>query len=170
MRYIAAPWRADYVRKALTVKRCIFCDALKDRNDRRATVLYRGRRCFILLNRFPYTPGHLMIAPKRHTADFAGSRPEEGAELAELLRMSLRFLGEAYRPAGFNTGMNLGHSAGAGIAGHYHMHVIPRWTGDSNFMPIVGGTRIFIEDLDTTYQRLRPLFDKQAVRRRRAGR
>lgn len=170
MRYIAAPWRADYVRKALTMKTCIFCDALKRDDDRRATILYRGRRAFVLLNRFPYTPGHLMIAPKRHTADFAGSPPEEGAELAELLRMSLKVLGAAYHPAGFNTGMNLGHSAGAGIADHYHMHVIPRWTGDSNFMPIVGGTRIFIEDLDTTYQRLRPLFDKQAVRRRRAGR
>ncbi len=170
MRYIAAPWRADYVRKALTMKNCIFCDALKSGDDRRSNVLFRGRRTFVLLNRFPYTPGHLMIAPKRHTADFAGSPAEEAAELADILRMALKILGEAYHPAGFNTGMNLGHSAGAGIADHYHMHVIPRWTGDSNFMPIVGGTRIFIEDLDTTYQRLRPLFDKQAVRRRRAGR
>ncbi len=161
MRYLTAPWRAAYVREALDMKTCIFCDALKSRDDRSAAVLYRGRRNFILLNRYPYTPGHLMIAPRRHLADIAGARPGEGAELFELLRMALRVLGAAYRPHGFNTGMNLGKSAGAGVAGHYHLHVIPRWTGDSNFMPLVGGTRVFIEDLEQTYDRLRPLFDKQ---------
>ncbi|HYA48439.1 MAG TPA: HIT domain-containing protein [Burkholderiales bacterium] len=160
MRYLTAPWRAAYVRKALDMKGCFFCEALRSRDDRAAAVLFRGRRNFILLNRYPYTPGHLMIAPRRHLADLAKARPEEGAELFELLRLSLRVLGAAYTPQGFNTGMNLGKSAGAGVAGHFHLHVIPRWTGDSNFMPLVGGTRIFIEDLDQTYKRLRPLFDK----------
>jgi ATP adenylyltransferase len=161
MRYLTAPWRAAYVREALNMKGCFFCDALRSRDDRSAAVLYRGRRNFILLNRYPYTPGHLMIAPRRHLADIARARADEGAELFELLRLALRVLGAAYRPHGFNTGMNLGKSAGAGVAGHYHLHVIPRWTGDSNFMPLVGGTRVFIEDLDQTYDRLRPLFDKQ---------
>ncbi len=170
MRYISAPWRADYVRKALSMKRCVFCEAMKNRDDRAATVLYRGSRNFILLNRFPYTPGHLMIAPKRHLADFAAARPDERAELADLLQVALRVLRARYAPHGFNAGMNLGHSAGAGVAGHYHLHVIPRWTGDANFMPIVGGTRVFIEDLDATYQGLRPLFDKERARRKRAGR
>jgi ATP adenylyltransferase len=170
MRYLTAPWRAGYVRKALSMKTCIFCKALKAGDDREAAILFRGRRNFIMLNRYPYTPGHLMIAPCRHVADFEKARPEEGAEMAELLRVALRVLRTRYRPHGFNTGMNLGRSAGAGVAGHYHLHVIPRWTGDSNFMPLVGGTRVFIEDLDTTYDELRPLFDKERERRERAGR
>jgi ATP adenylyltransferase len=170
MRYISAPWRADYVRQAMPKERCIFCEALKARDDRAATVLARGRRNFVLLNRFPYTPGHLMIAPKRHLADFVEARADERTELAELFQAALRVLGRAYAPHGFNAGMNLGASAGAGITGHYHLHVVPRWTGDSNFMPLVGGTRVFIEDLDTTYQKLRPLFDGELRRRGRAGR
>jgi ATP adenylyltransferase len=161
MRYLTAPWRAGYVRKALAMKNCIFCDALKNHDDRKAAVLFRGRRNIIMLNRYPYTPGHLMIAPCRHVADFVKARPEESAELGELLQLALRVLQAAYKPHGFNTGMNLGRSAGAGVAGHYHLHVIPRWTGDSNFMPLVGGTRVFIEDLATTYDRLRPLFDQE---------
>jgi ATP adenylyltransferase len=170
MRYLSAPWRADYVRKALTMTTCIFCDALKEKDERKAGVLFRGGRNFIMLNRFPYTPGHVMIAPTRHLAEFAKARPAEAAELAELLQLALRVLGAGYKPQGFNAGMNLGHSAGAGIAAHYHLHVIPRWTGDSNFMPLVGGTRVFIEDLDMTYGRLRPLFDKEKAKRRRAAR
>ena len=169
MRYISAPWRADYVRRSSAVKGCIFCDALRAGDDRTATVLLRGRHNFILLNRFPYNPGHLMIAPTRHLADFAAARPAERTELAELQAAALRVLQQAYRPQGFNTGMNLGQSAGAGITGHYHLHIIPRWTGDSNFMPLVGGTRVFIEDLDTTYQKLRPLFDREQRRRGRRG-
>jgi ATP adenylyltransferase len=170
MRYISAPWRADYVRKALSMKRCIFCEALKSRDDRAAAVLYRGRRNFILLNRYPYTPGHLLIAPKRHVADFAEARPDERDEWADLLQVALRVLRVRYAPHGFNTGMNLGASAGAGVAGHFHLHVVPRWTGDANFMPLVGATRVFIEDLDTTYRKLRPLFDKELSKRERAGR
>ncbi|MCJ7486841.1 MAG: HIT domain-containing protein [Candidatus Aminicenantes bacterium] len=170
MRYISAPWRADYVRKALSMKRCIFCEALKSRDDRSAAVLYRGRRNFILLNRYPYTPGHLLIAPKRHVADFADARLDERAELADLLQVALRVLRASYAPHGFNTGMNLGQSAGAGVTGHYHLHVVPRWTGDANFMPLVGATRVFIEDLDATFNKLRPLFDKEQARRERAAR
>jgi ATP adenylyltransferase len=170
MRYLTAPWREGYVRKALAMKNCVFCGALKCSDDRRAAVLLRGRRNFVMLNRYPYTPGHLMIAPCRHTADFTRARPEEIAEMGELLRTSLRILAACYEPHGFNTGMNLGRSAGAGVAGHYHLHVIPRWTGDSNFMPLVGGTRVFIEDLDTTYARLRPLFDREKRRKTRAER
>jgi len=170
MRYLTAPWRAAYVRKALSVKTCIFCDAIKAGDDRRAAILFRGRRNFVMLNRYPYTPGHLMIAPARHVADLTRVRPDEGAELFEMLRAALRVLGTAYKPHGFNTGMNLGRSAGAGVAGHVHLHVIPRWTGDSNFMPLTGATRVFIEDLATTYERLRPLFDREKQRIKRAER
>jgi ATP adenylyltransferase len=170
MRYLTAPWRAEYVRKVLSLRRCIFCDALKAGNDRTAAVLFRGRRTFVMLNRYPYTPGHLMIAPFRHLADFTRARADEGAELFELLQVALRVLGRAYKPQGFNTGMNLGRSAGAGVTGHVHLHVIPRWTGDSNFMPLAGGTRVFIEDLEATYERLRPLFDRERPRVKRAER
>jgi ATP adenylyltransferase len=166
MRYLTAPWRADYVRRGLAAKRCFLCEALKG-DDRAAAVLHRGRHNIVVLNRYPYTPGHLMIAPKRHLADFARATAAERNELAELLQRALRVLGRAYGPQGFNAGMNLGASAGAGVTGHYHLHVLPRWTGDSNFMPLVGGTRVFIEDLETTYQKLRPLFDKERRRRSR---
>jgi ATP adenylyltransferase len=167
MRYIAAPWRADYVRRGLAVKSCVFCEARTGRDDRGAGVLFRGRHHIVMLNKYPYTPGHLMIAPRRHLADFVEARPAERAELADLLQVALRVLGAAYGPQGFNAGMNLGASAGAGVAGHYHLHVVPRWTGDANFMPLVGATRVFIEDLDTTYKRLRPLFDEERRRRSR---
>jgi ATP adenylyltransferase len=169
MRYISAPWRADYVRRAGSMKRCVFCEAVKARDDRAAGVLARGRSNIVLLNRFPYTPGHLMIAPRRHLADYIKADAGERAELADLLQLALRVLGRAYGPQGFNAGMNLGACAGAGVIGHYHLHVVPRWTGDSNFMPLLGETRVFIEDLDTTYQKLRPLFDRERRRRGSAG-
>jgi ATP adenylyltransferase len=165
MRYISAPWRAEYVQRALPMKGCFFCEAVKGRDDRAAAVLCRGRSNVVLLNRFPYPPGHLMSAPRRHVADFVEARAGERAELAELFQTALRVLRAAYAPHGFNAGMNLGRSAGAGVAGHYHLHVVPRWTGDSNFMPLIGETKVFIEDLDTTYRKLRPLFDEEKRRR-----
>jgi ATP adenylyltransferase len=168
MRYISAPWRAAYVRKALKMTTCVFCEALKSRDDRKSAILFRGTHHFILLNKYPYTPGHLMIAPFRHLDDLSKARPAEAAEIGGLLRLAVRILRGRYTPHGFNVGMNLGHSAGAGVADHYHLHVIPRWTGDSNFMPLVGGTRVFIEDLDTTYNRLLPFFRKERARRDRA--
>lgn len=167
MRYISAPWRAEYVRRAVAVKSCFFCQAVKARDDRAAHVLARGRHHLVLLNRYPYTPGHLMIAPKRHLADFTEARPAERQEWADLFRTALVVLRRAYGPQGFNAGMNLGASAGAGVADHYHLHVVPRWAGDANFMPLVGGTRVFIEDLETTYRKLRPLFDEERRRRSR---
>jgi ATP adenylyltransferase len=170
MRYLSAPWRAEYVRRATTMTGCVFCEAVKSRGDRAPAVLYRGRRNIVMLNKYPYTPGHLMIAPRRHVADFVAARADERAELADLLQVALRVLAAAYGPHGFNVGMNLGASAGAGVTGHYHVHVVPRWTGDANFMPLIGATRVFIEDLDTTYQRLRPLFDDEKRRHERGRR
>ena len=166
MRYIAAPWRERYVRSAAAARGCIFCRALKDGDDRASLVLDRGRHAFVLLNRYPYTPGHLMIAPRRHTADPAAAGPAVTAEIAALIQRSLRILRRTHRPQGFNIGLNLGRSAGAGVADHYHVHVVCRWTGDANFMPLVGGTRVFIEDLAATYDRLSPEF---ARARRRSG-
>ncbi len=160
MEYISAPWREEYVRKILKMSECIFCQALKSKNDREAFILFRGIHNFIVLNKYPYTAGHLMIAPYKHFSSFERAKKESTDEMADLLKLSLKVLRKKYCPQGFNTGMNLGQSAGAGVADHYHLHVIPRWAGDSNFMPIVGKTKVTIEDLETTYERLFPLFEK----------
>ncbi len=161
MQYISAPWREEYVRKILKMKGCIFCRALKIESDREAFILYRGAHNFIVLNKYPYTPAHIMIAPYEHIAVFERAKKELTDEMTDLLKMSLKILRKEYRPHGFNTGMNLGHSAGAGVADHCHLHIILRWTGDSNFMPLVGKTKVMIEDLETTYDRLFPLFQKK---------
>lgn len=165
MRYIAAPWRAPYVRNASRPAACIFCAAAKAGDDRAALVLHRGRRCFVILNKFPYQSGHLMVAPFRHTAALERAPKPLSDEIGDTVKMSLRVLKKAYRPHGFNVGLNLGRSAGAGVVDHFHVHVVPRWTGDANFMPIAAGTKIMIEDLDATYARLAPLFAKEARRR-----
>jgi len=156
--YITAPWRGHYVRNALRMKDCIFCLALRGGDDRKAYILHRGRHNFIILNRFPYTVGHLMIAPFRHTADFGRVAKAASDELADLLKLSVRILGRRDKPHGFNIGLNLGVCAGAGVADHFHVHVVPRWPGDANFMPVLGETKVFIEDLSATYDRLLPLF------------
>jgi len=160
MEYISTPWREEYIRKICKMSGCIFCQALKLKNDRKAFILFRGSHNFIVLNRYPYTPAHLMIAPNKHQASFEQAEKESTDEMVDLLKLSLKILRNKYRPHGFNTGMNLGRSAGAGVVDHYHLHVILRWTGDSNFMPIVGKTKTMIEDLETTYNRLYPLFQK----------
>jgi len=156
--YIAAPWRGPYVRNALRMKDCIFCAALAGRDDRKAYILHRARYNFVILNRFPYTVGHLMIAPFRHTSDFGRVPKAISDETADLVKLCVRILGRGDRPHGFNVGLNLGVCAGAGVADHYHVHVVPRWPGDANFMPVLGEVRVMIEDLNATYDRLLPLF------------
>jgi ATP adenylyltransferase len=156
--FITAPWRGHYVRNALRTKECVLCGALRTGDDRKALILYRGRRNFILLNRYPYTVGHLMIAPLRHTADFRGAPKAVSDELTDLIKLAVRILGRSDRPQGFNIGLNLGVCAGAGVADHFHVHVVPRWPGDANFMPVLGETKVLIEDLEATYDRLLPLF------------
>jgi len=161
MEYISAPWREEYVKKVCRMQGCIFCHAPKLKNDKTAFILFRGKHNFIMLNKFPYNAGHLMIAPFRHLASLDRASKEASDEMVDLLKLSLRVLRKNYRPQGFNAGMNLGQSAGAGVVDHYHLHVIPRWHGDSNFMPLVSQTRVLIEDLKSTYERLCPLFQKE---------
>jgi ATP adenylyltransferase len=126
--------------------------------DEESLIVYRGAHNFVVLNRFPYTSGHVMVVPYRHTADLAGLDEAEASELMALTRGSERHLRATYRPDGLNLGMNIGESAGAGIAGHIHMHVLPRWTGDANFMTTVGRTRVLPEELDVTWRRLKEAF------------
>ncbi|MBN2206118.1 MAG: HIT domain-containing protein [Candidatus Aminicenantes bacterium] len=159
---MAAPWRARYVRSALRRKDCVFCAALRAGDDRKAYILHRARHAFIILNRFPYPAGHLMVAPYRHTADFARLSKAVSDEMTALLKLCVRILGRSDRPHGFNLGMNLGACAGAGVADHLHVHVVPRWPGDANFMPVLGDVSVLIEDLDASYDRLLPLFRRSS--------
>ena len=157
MERLYSPWRLAYVTAASgeASSGCVFCDAL-DRND--PLILYRGPHCFVILNLYPYNNGHLMVVPLRHIARLADARPEELSELMALTRTAEMALAEAYAPHGLNMGLNLGKPAGAGVLDHLHMHVVPRWNGDTNFMSIVGETRVLPEELPVTVERLRPLF------------
>ena len=162
MEYIAAPWRAKYVKSTAQKEKCFLCTHSQNKNDRDSMILFRGKENFIIINRYPYTPGHILISPYRHLADPAEASKTSTDEMMDLLKKSLAILKKHYHPHGFNTGMNLGQSAGAGVTDHYHMHVLPRWTGDSNFMPIVGKTKVVIETLEQTYEQLAPLFQTAA--------
>lgn len=159
MDHLWSPWRYTYVSQASKDSTCIFCEALKRNDDRSSFILYRGQHNFIILNRYPYTTGHAMIAPYHHIADLAQTRPEALAEMMTLCQRLERALAELYQPEGFNLGMNLGRCAGAGVTGHLHMHLLPRWSGDTSFMTTVAETRIEPEILDTTYEKLKPYFE-----------
>ncbi len=158
MAYITAPWREDYVKRVFRMKGCIFCGDLQHKHDSRTFILFRGEHNFVMMNKYPYTPGHLMVAPYKHLDTIELAEEEAACEMTALLRTCLKNLRRQYNPQGFNVGMNIGRSAGAGVADHYHLHIIPRWTGDANFMPLVGGTKVVLEDLSTTYERLVKLF------------
>ncbi len=160
MEYITTPWREEYIKKVFKMKGCIFCQALKKKDDKQSFILYRGIHNFVLLNKYPYTPGHLMIAPYKHLSSIELAEKEATDEMTELLRKCLSLLRKQYNPQGFNTGMNIGQSAGAGVADHYHLHIIPRWSGDSNFMPLIGKTKVVLEDLHTSYDKLLSCFEK----------
>jgi ATP adenylyltransferase len=138
---------------------CIFCE-LHGRNE--SLVLFRGRLCFVILNLYPYNNGHLMVVPNRHIAELASTTADERAELMALVRHAEMALGEGYRPHGINVGMNLGRPAGAGVLDHLHVHLVPRWNGDTNFMTAVADTRVLPEDLPASAAKLRPIFERLA--------
>src|SRR5688572_23353131 len=152
-----SPWRHSYVTRT-EESGCVFCDALRT-DAGRALVVHQGPTSFIILNLYPYNSGHLMIVTRRHVGTLAALDEIELAELAEMTRRAEMALTEAYQPQGINIGMNLGRSAGAGVLDHLHVHVVPRWTGDTNFMSVVGETRVLPEELPTTAGRLRAAFE-----------
>lgn len=139
---------------------CIFCDLPAEGDDQRTKILRRGELAFAILNSFPYNPGHLMVAPFRHVGDFRALEAGELAEIDALIGRSIGALEDEMQPHGYNLGMNLGRVAGAGIPDHVHWHVVPRWNGDTNFMPVVGQTRVLPELLEETYARLGPRFER----------
>jgi ATP adenylyltransferase len=157
--HLWSPWRYRYLIEPKANPSCIFCAMGADPgHDQENLIVFRGAHNFVVLNRFPYTSGHLMVVPYMHAPDLAGITSETASELMALTRTAETHLRSTYKPDGLNLGMNIGESAGAGIAGHIHMHVLPRWTGDANFMTTVAETRILPEELDVTWQRLRKAF------------
>jgi len=158
-----SPWRSEYIAASGAADSepggCVFCRLYSEvNNDEANFVVYRASRSFIVLNRYPYISGHLLIVPNDHIGDLDAAPKETTDELMDLTKRSQTALREVYRPDGFNMGMNLGHSAGAGIVDHIHIHILPRWTGDTNFMTTVSEARVIPEDLATTYQKLKARF------------
>lgn len=159
MDHLWTPWRMAYI---LSKKEpgCPFCAALADDRDDETFVLWRGEHCFLILNRYPYNNGHLMLLPNRHIADITELNEDERREWMHLLDAAVRALREAFNPHGFNIGINLGEAAGAGIAAHLHLHVVPRWEGDTNYMTVTAQTRTIPELLSDTWARLRPILER----------
>lgn len=183
MDILRSPWRYDYVSSASEPRACILCiettsatsgtagtsgqdspvqdlplDDSPLKRDADQLILYRGKLNFVIMNLYPYTSGHLMVSPYRHVGDLSDATPPELSEMMELARKCAGILGDAYAPEGFNIGMNVGHCAGAGVRNHLHLHVVPRWCGDANFMTSTSETRVLPEDVQDGYLRLRPLF------------
>ncbi|HEX3035804.1 MAG TPA: HIT domain-containing protein [Thermodesulfobacteriota bacterium] len=158
MEIIWAPWRIEYITREKK-EGCIFCDIPKEKNDRKNLILYRGKTGFIIMNRYPYSSGHLMAVPYKHTSELAYLDDEERLELINLTDKCVEILKEL-KPDGFNIGMNLGKAAGAGIDDHLHFHIVPRWVGDTNFMPVIADTKAMPEYLDETYLKLAQKLDE----------
>lgn len=151
-----AGWRNEYVSTAADDDGCVFCRILSgDVPDEDVYVVWRGEHCVALLNAFPYNSGHLMVVPLRHVAELEDVTPDEGAEIWRVLSDGVRAIKAAYHPQGLNVGANLGRAGGAGVPGHFHLHVLPRWAGDTNFMTSVAETRVLPESLPATFARLR---------------
>ena len=152
-----SPWRLAYVTGSTPQTGCVFCDAPRPPHPD-SLVVFEGDTCYVILNLYPYNNGHLLVVPYRHTPSLASLTRAELHEMADLMQLSERVLLEAYQPHGINVGVNLGKPAGAGVLEHVHMHVVPRWNGDTNFMTVIGETRVLPEDLGQSAARLKPMF------------
>ncbi len=167
MSHLWTPWRMAYLQgDERSPDGCLFCIKPREQ-DAKAHIVHRGQLCYVTLNRFPYNNGHLMLIPYTHVATLEVLDAESLAELMALAQLSLRVLREAYNPEGFNVGANIGKAAGAGIADHVHLHIVPRWIGDANYMTAVGKTRVIPEWMDQTYERLQPLFERISMENKR---
>lgn len=158
MDHLWSPWRYTYVSTAEKVCGCLFCEVLKSNDDRKVWIVHRGVHCFVMLNAFPYTSGHAMVAPYSHLDQLQKLDSEAANEMMALTQKIERIQRELYSPHGINLGMNIGAAAGAGVAGHIHMHVLPRWVADASFMTTIGETRVLPEALETTYDRMKARF------------
>jgi len=155
MDYLWTPWRYAYVTAAKKISGCVFCDLPKEEDDAKVRIVYRSQNCYIVLNTYPYTPGHVMIVPFAHLDELQKVPAAAANEMMALAQRMERVLRVLYSPDGINMGLNIGKAAGAGVAGHIHMHVLPRWVADSNFVSVIGETRILPESLEMTYERIK---------------
>jgi ATP adenylyltransferase len=155
MDHLWTPWRYAYVSSTEKTGGCVFCDAPKENDDAKTLIVHRGEYCFVILNAYPYTPGHVMIVPYAHLDELQKLPSAAATEMMALSQRMETVLRQLYRPDGINLGMNIGKAAGAGIAGHIHMHVLPRWVADANFVSVVGETRVLPEVLEVTWRRMR---------------
>lgn len=161
MKVVWAPWRMEYILSEDKGKQgCIFCPGEDRSSDRERLILYVGSRVMVIMNRYPYTNGHLLVAPVRHVPDLDSLSEEESLDLLGMVRESVGILRKVMAPDGFNVGLNLGHVAGAGVEEHLHFHIVPRWEGDTNFMPVLGEVRVIPEHIKETYDKLSPYFLK----------
>lgn len=162
MENLWAPWRMEYISKEKegTSEACIFCSRIHQKSDKKNLIVYRGKNSFIIMNRFPYNNGHLMVVPFRHTANLAVLDDKERAELFYMIELSLKALDQVMKPHGYNIGMNLGRVAGAGVEDHLHFHVVPRWNGDTNFMPVLAETKVISESLAQSFRKLSGIMKK----------
>jgi ATP adenylyltransferase len=161
MEKLFSPWRSQYMSSFANEPKdegCVLCNAHKSTNDEEALVIYRGKEVFVIMNRFPYNSGHLMIVPVRHTSDFQSLSQTECAESLVLLQAAQKALIDLSKPQAFNIGMNLGRVAGAGIDDHLHWHIVPRWNGDTNFLPVLGDVKVVSEDMSAQWQKLHASF------------
>ena len=159
MDYLWTPWRYAYVTNAENVSGCIFCDLPKSGDDAKVHIVHRARYCYIVLNTYPYTSGHVMIVPFAHVDELQKLSPDAAHEMIELTQRMEGVLRQLYAPDGVNLGMNIGKAAGAGVASHVHMHILPRWIGDTNFMTVAGESRVLPESLEITYERIKGAMD-----------
>jgi ATP adenylyltransferase len=155
MNRLWAPWRIGFIMKGESKNECFLCQFPKEKEDEKNLILYRGESNFIILNAYPYNSGHLMVAPYGHIGKLEDLNDVQSKEHFDLVKMSVKLLKKVFQPTGFNTGMNLGKTAGAGVADHIHTHIVPRWQGDANFMPVISDTKVLPESLPMTYKRLK---------------
>ncbi len=170
MEYLWAPWRDSYVKKAGTKMKCFFCAYSKQKKDRKNLILHRGLHAFAILNRFPYNVGHLMVVPFSHKADIGDLTSAEVLEMHEIAADMIKRLRSAIHPEGFNLGINLGRIAGAGVPGHLHLHLVPRYAGDTNFMPVVGKTKVLPISLEKLHDSIATRPPRPLKKRRNKGR
>ncbi|MBI3099648.1 MAG: HIT domain-containing protein [Planctomycetes bacterium] len=161
--HLWAPWRMEYIHEVDRLPGCFFCRAIRaaTKSDAKNLLILRGRRAFVMLNKYPYNVGHVMIFPKSHTGDLTKIRAAELNECMALAQRMQRALTKAFRPDGFNLGVNLGRSAGAGVLDHVHIHLVPRWSGDCNFMPVLGGTKVHPQSLEECWGTIRKSLELQ---------
>jgi ATP adenylyltransferase len=159
MDFLFTPWRYAFVTSVHEAAGCVFCELLQAHDDQKSLIVHRDKHCFVILNAYPYTSGHVMVVPYKHVDQLQLLSAEAAQEMMVLTQRLEGILRELYHPDGLNLGMNLGKAAGAGIAGHIHMHVLPRWVADANFISVIGETRVLPEDLATTYNRIRSKFN-----------